>query len=186
MIILGVDPGLAATGYGIVEAEAWTLAVLTAGAVSPPPDRPLAERLGRIHAELSSVIRRYHPAIMVLEQLFTHHRHVTTAALMGHARGVACLTASDHGLRLAEYRPTHVKKALTGHGHASKEQVARMVAHWLGGADPAWSVDATDALALAIVHAHQVAMRWPAAAGTEEPRPVRAQAVSRRCAGRCG
>jgi len=154
MIILGVDPGLNATGYGIMEAHPPRLRFIVAGEIRPVRTQPLAERLACIHVALSQLISRYHPETVVLEKLFTHHHHVTTAALMAHARGVACLAAQEHGLPLAEYSPTHVKKALTGNGAASKEQVARMVGQWLHHVDPSWSVDATDALALAIVHAH--------------------------------
>ena len=153
MIILGVDPGLNATGYGILDAVAEELRVIAAGDIRPPARRPLEDRLGFIHEALSRLISRYHPETVVLEKLFTHHGHVTTAALMGHARGAACLAAHDCGLPLAEYPPTQVKKSLTGNGHASKQQVARMVAQWLRHTDSSWSADATDALALAIIHA---------------------------------
>ena len=154
MSILGVDPGLTATGYGIMDAGPPRLRLIAAGAIRPVRSQPLAERLGCIHASLSQLIIRYHPETVVLEKLFTHHAHVTTAALMAHARGVACLAAQEHGLPLAEYSPTHVKKSLTGNGAASKDQVARMVGQWLQHTDPSWSADAPDALALAIVHAH--------------------------------
>ena len=154
MIILGVDPGLNATGYGIIDAGSPQLRVITAGDIRPPKKQPLAERLGVIHDELCRLITRFRAETLVLEKIFTHHHHVTTAALMAHARGVACLAAQEHGLPLAEYPSTHVKKSLTGNGAASKDQVARMVGQWLHHADPAWSADATDALALAIVHAH--------------------------------
>ena len=87
-------------------------------------------------------------------KIFTHYKHVTTAALMAHARGVACLAAQELRLSLAEYPSTEVKKSLTGNGQASKQQVARMVGQWLQHVDPGWSRDATDALALAVVHAH--------------------------------
>lgn len=153
MVILGIDPGLNATGYGIIEVEAARLRVIVAGAIRPPRTQPLERRLEQIHEILLALIDRHRPQIAVLEQLFTHHTYLTTASLMGHARGVACLAVQERAVSLAEYPPTKVKKAMTGSGGASKEQVARMVAHWLGGADPSWSSDATDALALAIVHA---------------------------------
>ena len=159
MIILGIDPGLGATGYGILEAGPTTMRVISAGDIRPSRHHPLAERLEFLHAQLSRLISRHHPETVVLEQLFTHHQHVTTAALMAHARGVACLVVQEHGLPLAEYPPTHVKKSLTGSGHASKEQVARMVSHWVRPMDPSWSADATDALALAVVHAHVTSQR---------------------------
>ena len=154
MVIMGVDPGLNATGYGIIDAASPRLSVIIAGDIRPPKQQPLAERLGVIYEELGRLITRFRAQTLVLEKIFTHHNHVTTATLMAHARGVACLAAREHGLPLAEYPPTQVKKSLTGNGAASKEQVARMVGQWLQAADPSWSVDATDALALAIIHAH--------------------------------
>ncbi len=154
MVILGIDPGLNATGYGLLEAQRARLRCIAAGAIRPPRTRPLEARLAQIHETLVTLIDRHRPQIAVLEQLFTHQAYLTTASLMGHARGVACLAVQQRGLTLAEYPPAQVKKSLTGSGAASKEQVARMVAHWLGGLDPSWSSDATDALALAIVHAH--------------------------------
>lgn len=163
MIMLGIDPGLNATGYGVVEVDAVRVRIIAAGDIRPPRTQPLAQRLEHIHTALSELISRYHPEMVALEKLFTHHGHVTTATLMGHARGVACLAVQEHGLPLAEYPPTQVKRSLTGNGHASKEQVARMVGEWLRDTDPAWSVDATDALALAIVHAHNVQRSHPAA-----------------------
>ena len=166
MVILGIDPGLNATGYGIIDARDEALRVITAGDIRPPRQQPLSERLGRIRAALSELISRYRPDTVALEKLFVHHGHVTTAALMGHARGAACLAAHDHGVPLAEYPPTQVKKSVTGNGHASKEQVARMVGQWLRDADPSWSSDATDALALAIVHAHTLKQRLHLPAGT--------------------
>jgi crossover junction endodeoxyribonuclease RuvC len=160
MVILGIDPGLNATGYGIVETLARReLRVIAAGDIRPPRTRPLPERLSRIHDELAALIGRHRPDTVVLEQIFTHHEHVTTAALMGHARGAACLAAEAHGVPVEHYPPTHVKKSLTGNGHASKDQVARMVGQWLPGISGDLSADATDALALALVHAHTAAQR---------------------------
>lgn len=153
MIIMGIDPGLNATGYGIIDADARYLHVMMAGDIRPPKRQPLAQRLAFIHDALGERIDRFHPKVAVLEKIFTHHSYVTTASLMAHARGVVCLTVQELGVTLAEYPPTQVKKSLTGNGAASKEQVARMVAQWLRYSDPSWSRDATDALALAIIHA---------------------------------
>jgi crossover junction endodeoxyribonuclease RuvC len=159
MIVLGVDPGLNATGYGVMRAEADRLSLIAAGDIRPPRGKPLTNRLEFLHDELSRLIVRHHPATMVLEMVFTHHSYVATAALMAHARGVACLAAQQHGLAFAEYPPARVKKALTGNGNASKSQVARMVGQWLGCDDPSLSSDATDALALAIAHVHMESRR---------------------------
>ena len=156
MVILGIDPGLRATGYGLVEVLPEALRFVAAGDIRPRPRDPLAQRLGRIHEALSRLMSRHRPEVAVLEKIFTHAHHVTTATLMGHARGVACLAAQEQRVPVAEYPPTQVKKSLTGNGHASKEQVGRMVGQWLGGVEGDWSADASDALALAIIHAHVV------------------------------
>ena len=168
MVIMGIDPGLNATGFGIIQADRMATQVVIAGDLRPPRNKPLAERLAFLHVRLTELIEHHHPESVVLEMIFTHHQYVATAALMAHARGVACLTAQEHGLRIAEYPTAQVKKSLTGSGSASKEQVARMVGQWLHYRDAAWSADATDALALAIVHAHKTS----ASAGvlyTEKP-----------------
>ena len=157
MVILGVDPGLSATGYGAIEADGRGLRLVAAGDIRPSRTRPLADRLDHIHRALSEQVARWHPRTLVIEKLYTHYEHVTTAAMMGHARGVACLVARQHDVECVEYSPNRVKKAVTGHGTASKEQVARMVQQWLGGGEPSWSFDATDALALAIAHAQMQA-----------------------------
>ncbi|MBI3324636.1 MAG: crossover junction endodeoxyribonuclease RuvC [Candidatus Omnitrophica bacterium] len=154
MRILGIDPGLNTTGYGVIEAEGGQFVLQEAGAIRPSPRQPLAQRLRQLHEGLSRVIRTALPQLTVLEAVFVHYQHVTTAALMAHARAVACLVSAQHDIPVVEYLPTRIKKALTGHGAASKDQVAKAVALWLGKADPAWLSDTTDALALAIAHAH--------------------------------
>ena len=154
MRILGIDPGLNATGYGVIETTGDRLQVVDAGTIRPSARQPLASRLLELASELARTIDAHQPNVVVLEALFIHHQYLTTAALMAHARGVACLISAQHRLPVAEYLPTRVKKALTGYGTASKEQVARAVETWLGVRQAEWSSDATDALALAIVHAH--------------------------------
>ncbi len=154
MRILGVDPGLNRTGFGVVQVEGARCVLVAAGDIRPNPKAGLPLRLAKIHTELAAVADRYQPQVLVLEQAFTHARFPTAAQRMGHARGVICLLAQEKGISLAEYLPTRIKRALTGRGHATKDQVARMVQQWLGAFDPSWSSDATDALALAIAHAH--------------------------------
>ncbi|MBI2094031.1 MAG: crossover junction endodeoxyribonuclease RuvC [Candidatus Omnitrophica bacterium] len=158
MVILGIDPGLCATGYGVVEVRGDEFCVMTAGHIRPVTSEPLAVRLSYLKQELIRVIRRYSPEVAVLEKLFAHHKHVMTATLMAHARGVACVAVEESKVALEEYPVKQVKKSLTGNGAATKVQVARMVAYWLKTSDPAWSLDATDALALAITHAHELRM----------------------------
>lgn len=154
MIILGIDPGLGITGYGAIDTIGGRMRLLFAGDIRPPRAQPLGQRLQFLHEALDGVLRRQPPEALVLEKLYTHSGHVTTAAFMAHARGVVCLVAEQHRIPLVEYPPNRVKKAVTGHGTASKEQVAQMVARWIGSSDPSWSFDVTDALALAIAHAH--------------------------------
>ena len=163
MVILGIDPGLNATGYGAIAASGRDVRLVTAGDIRPPRNKPLAQRLAFLHDALTEILRREQPNTLVLEMIFTHERYANTAALMGHARGVACLVAQQQHVPLVEYPPARIKQALTGRGAASKDQVARMVAQWIGGRDPAWSFDATDALALAIAHAHMQAQHHLAA-----------------------
>lgn len=154
MVILGIDPGLNATGYGVISAEAGHLQLVDAGTIRPSPRQSLGGRLARLYEALEKIVMTHHPTVAVLEALYTHHDYLTTATLMAHARGVACLAMARHQLEQVDYLPTRLKKSLTGNGAASKEQVARMVTAWLGVEDPSWSSDATDALALAIAHAH--------------------------------
>ncbi len=158
MVILGIDPGLNRTGFGAITWVAGRIRLLEAGDIRPPNGKALSERLGFLHEGLITLLRRRRPQAMVLEMVFTHQRYLSTAAMMAHARGVACLAAQQQQVSLIEYAPARVKKALTGHGAATKQQVAHMVAHWIGTSDPSWSYDATDALALAVAHAHMEAV----------------------------
>jgi crossover junction endodeoxyribonuclease RuvC len=154
MVIVGIDPGLNTTGFGIIRAEASRLHLLAAGDIRPPRGAALPERLACLQATLVAQIQPYQPAVAVLEKIFTHYRHLSTAAKMAHARGAACLAVQACAIPLVEYLPTRIKHAVTGRGNATKQQVALMIEHWLGQRDPRWSLDATDALALAIAHAH--------------------------------
>ena len=151
---MGIDPGLNATGYGVITTQSGRLQVITAGAIHPPARHPLARRLLYLYEALAQVIDSHQPDVAVVEALYTHRQYLTTATLMAHARGVGYLLSAQRGIRVVDYPPARVKKALTGSGAASKDQVARLVGVWLGTNDPSWSSDATDALALAITHAH--------------------------------
>lgn len=174
MRIIGIDPGLHATGYGIIGASAEGLRLVAAGAFHPSSRKPLAIRLGELYEGLRQVIVAHRPQVMALESVYTHHAYLTTAASMAHARGVICLLGAQHGMTLAEYLPTRVKKALTGYGTASKEQVSRAVGMWLNVGASSWDSDVTDALALAIAHAQisRVDSAVPALAQTRRRRRV--------------
>ena len=172
MRILGIDPGLHATGFGVIDVSGSSLKLVDAGAIRPSPSQPLSKRLGQLHEGLKQVIESHRPQLMAVESVYTHHEFVTTAALMAHARGVICLLCDQHGLELTEYLPNRIKKALTGHGTASKEQVSRAVGMWLGLDTSSWASDVTDALALAIAHAHMAVSAVPGTAAVRRKLPA--------------
>lgn len=154
MRILGVDPALAITGYGVIEVERNSLALIEAGIVSTSVKEILPKRLDKIYRAIISLISDTKPDVMVLEKLYAHYRHPTTAYILGQARGVICLACAVKNIPLAEYAATRVKKAIVGKGLASKNQVQRMVANTLSlNSLPKYS-DVTDALALAIAHSY--------------------------------
>jgi crossover junction endodeoxyribonuclease RuvC len=153
MRILGIDPGLNTTGYGVIEASPDRLRLVDAGAVRPSSAQPLAERILQLYEGLAHIIDRTRPDLAVLEACFTHQDYVATAAMMAHARSVVLLLSAQRHLAVVEYAPARVKKALTGNGAASKAQVAQAVTTWLA-ASVDGPADTTDALALAITHAH--------------------------------
>jgi crossover junction endodeoxyribonuclease RuvC len=153
--ILGVDPGLRVTGYGAVESGAvGGLRLLEAGIIPTDARAPLERRLGQLHAELRAVLTATRPDVMVIEELWTAYKNPTTAVLMGHARGVLCLAAGEHGVRIRHLAHSHVKRALTGSGAARKEQVKRMVMLVLHLTTAPQPDDVSDALALALALAN--------------------------------
>lgn len=154
MRILGVDPALTVTGYGIIDLKASKLSFFEAGIITTSPKQKLPERLDRIYTGLANLITMSKPDVMVLEKLYAHYRHPTTAYLLGQARGVICLICAKEGIPLIEYAATRVKKAIVGQGLASKFQVQRMVANILNLDTIPKYTDVTDALALAITHSY--------------------------------
>jgi crossover junction endodeoxyribonuclease RuvC len=152
MVILGVDPALSITGYGVITVKNKVPYLVEAGIVSTSAASPLPVRLDKIHRALLKLISDIKPDCLVLEKLYAHYRHPTTAYLLGQARGVICLACAKQGLPLVEYAATRIKKAIVGKGLASKSQVQKMVAHTLNLKDIPKYTDVTDALALAIAH----------------------------------
>ena len=150
--ILGIDPGLRRTGWGIIESEGNRLIFVSCGSVEPPDDLPLASRLLAIHEGLAAVLSDFRPAEAAVEQTFVNKDGVATLKL-GQARGVAMLAPAMFGISVAEYAPNQVKKTVVGAGHADKNQIAVMLKILLPRAEPK-SPDAADALAIAITHAH--------------------------------
>src|SRR6476620_9375164 len=150
--ILGIDPGLRRTGWGVIEIDGNRLVFIGCGSVEPPAGVPLASRLLAIHEGLAEVLADFRPAEAAVEQTFVNKDGVATLKL-GQARGVAMLAPAMFGISVAEYAPNQVKKTVVGAGHAEKNQIAVMLKILLPKADPK-SSDAADALAIAITHAH--------------------------------
>lgn len=152
--ILGVDPGLARLGYGIIErGPGDSLRYVAHGCIETDADTPLPARLRRIFQQLTELCAAHRPAVMVVEELF-FSRNATTAFTVGQARGVALLAGAEAGLSVMEYTPMQVKQAVTGYGRAEKRQVQEMVKLLLRLPDVPRPDDAADALAVAIAHAH--------------------------------
>jgi crossover junction endodeoxyribonuclease RuvC len=150
--VLGVDPGLNTTGYGVLEAEGKKLRLCEAGVVRGRSRGSLTKRLREIHDGLAEVIAALRPDVMALEELYSHYARPRTAILMGHARGVICLAAAEAGLEVAHYSATRIKRILTGSGRAGKAQVQRAIQRELGLAAPPDPPDVADALAVALCH----------------------------------
>lgn len=153
MIIMGVDPGTAMCGYGLVSREGSTLRLLDYGCLQTVNDRPLEERLLIIHQGISELIAEHRPAAMGVERLF-FNKNVQTAFAVGQARGVILLAAAQHAVPIVEWGPHEVKVSVTGYGKASKDQVQRMVQAILAMTVLPRPDDAADALAVAICTAH--------------------------------
>jgi crossover junction endodeoxyribonuclease RuvC len=158
MMLIGLDPGLRVTGWGIVEVDGNRLRYVADGAVRSDAQRSLAERLLQLYEGLSAVIGEFRPGEAAVEKTFVNCNPQSTLSL-GQARGVVLLAPACQGLAVAEYSATEVKKAVVGTGHAAKGQIGLMVRHLLPGAAPA-TADAADALAVAICHAHHATSRY--------------------------
>ena len=154
MLVLGIDPGLAITGYAIVEEEGSSLRLITAGVVRTPAKTPPPQRLHTIYAGLQEIAQEFQPDAAAVEELF-FSRNVRTAISVAQARGVALLALFDAGLRIAEYTPMQVKQAVTGYGNADKRQVQEMVRMLLNLNEIPRPDDAADAIAVAICYTHR-------------------------------
>jgi crossover junction endodeoxyribonuclease RuvC len=155
VIVLGIDPGTARLGYGLVERQGSALTMLDYGCLETVNDRPLEQRLLLIHEGLTDLIETHRPQAVGVERLF-FNKNTRTAMAVGQARGVVLLTAAEHGLPVFEYGPHEVKLAVTGYGRAPKDQVQRMVQLVLSMTDVPRPDDAADALAVAVCTAHAV------------------------------
>ncbi|HEY6950898.1 MAG TPA: crossover junction endodeoxyribonuclease RuvC [Bacteroidota bacterium] len=154
MIILGVDPGTLATGYGLIEVSGKHITVLDFDVILNRGSRTMPMRLKEIYSRLCEVIAKHHPDEFAIETAF-YGRNAQSALKIGHARGVSMLAAVNHDIPTSEYSPREVKKAVVGNGAASKEQVKFMVKSLLGLRETPKFYDATDALAVALCHYHK-------------------------------
>lgn len=153
MIILGIDPGTATTGYGLIKKTGSKLEFIDFGCILTPASLSLSDRLEIIATELDKIIEKYKPSQIAVEELF-FAANTKTAIAVGHARGVILLGGKKKGLSLFEYTPLEVKMAITGYGRADKNQVQQMVKSLLSLAEIPKPDDAADALAVAICHAN--------------------------------
>ncbi len=152
MRILGVDPGLIATGYSVLEGKADAVSVLEAGVVRIETGQPLEMRLFELGAELEAILKQFDPDGVAVEELYSHYGHPRTAIIMGHARGVIFLKAAEAGKPVYHYSATRIKKSLTGNGRASKRQVQLMVQSTLRLPTVPEPPDTADAIAAALCH----------------------------------
>ncbi len=156
-VILGVDPGLKATGYGVIEVV-WQpdrrIRLLEAGTINPKSRDSMPLRIDSVYKNLKDIIHQHAPHLMVLEKLFAHYKHPTTAFIMGHVRGAICLLCAHCQIELAEYSVKRIRKALVGNGSATKQQTQLAVAKVLSVDPSKLTLDASDALALALGHAY--------------------------------
>ncbi len=150
MKILGIDPGFKATGYGFIEADRRSAVLVETGTIEPKQKDLLQNRIGKVYAILKELIEEHQPQVLVLEKLYAHYKHPVTASKLGHVRGVICLLCAQKNIELVEYSVKRIRKALIGNGNATKVQTRRTVANMLKIEESKLTLDASDALALAL------------------------------------
>lgn len=150
MRILGVDPGLKLTGYGVIDYQPSRPLLVDGGVIRLSSRACIADRLAELESELDELFREHRPDVCAIEQLYSHYKHPRTAILMGHARGVIMLVARRHSAAIEEYSANRIKQSLTGHGHASKQQIQRAIQATWNLRSPPSPADVADALAVAL------------------------------------
>jgi len=156
MRILGIDPGLITTGYGVVDVQAGGVKVLEAGIIEPNIKDLFEVRLLKVHLHITTILQAHHPDIVVLEKLYSHHKHPATVAILGHVRGVICLSVAQQKIELVEQSVKRIRKALIGNGNATKIQMQGFVKRLLNIKSEGFKLDASDALSLALGQAHMM------------------------------
>ena len=158
MIILGIDPGLVKTGYGIIRVNKNNFELIDFGTIVPENNKPLSQRLNVIYEDVLYIINEYNPSIMAIEEVF-FGKNVKSALLLGHARGVPMVCASMHKIPVFEYSARKVKQSVTGNGNAHKSQVKFMIMKQFNIKGLDCPEDATDALAIALCHLNQIKIK---------------------------
>lgn len=153
MKILGIDPGFKATGYGCIKVDGRSVTLIETGTIEPKQKDLIENRIQKIYTILGELIEEHQPQILVLEKLYAHIKHPVTASKLGHVRGVICLLCAQNKILLAEHSVKRIRKALTGNGNATKGQTRRVVADLLKIDEAKLTLDASDALALALGYA---------------------------------
>ncbi len=157
MIILGIDPGIAIVGYGVIKYTGNQFKVIDYGAITTPAGMQLPQRLKMIYQDIQNLTQQYNPQVMAVEELF-FNTNVKTAIAVGHGRGVVMLAGANAGIEVHEYTPLQVKQAVVGYGRAQKAQVQQMVKVILRLNEIPKPDDVADALAVAVCHAHSAPM----------------------------
>ena len=155
MIVLGIDPGLLQTGYGLIRTSSRNNQAIDYGTISPNSKSMLSLRLHTIYNDLLSIIEKYKPSVMAIEEVF-YGKNVKSALLLGHARGVSMICAAKYNIPVFEYSARKVKQSITGNGNAHKSQIKFMIMKELNLKQFTAPIDASDALAIGLCHIHQV------------------------------
>jgi crossover junction endodeoxyribonuclease RuvC len=150
MRVLGIDPGLKATGYGVIDFQKPQVKLIETGTINPKTKDSLPFRILSVYNTLNTIITELKPDVLVLEKLYSHYNHPTTAITMGHLRGAICLLCAQRDITLAEESVKRIRSAVTGNGNSGKEQTQRVVMHSLNIQNMKLALDASDALALAL------------------------------------
>lgn len=158
-VICGIDPGLGVTGYAILNASRSPAKIIDAGVCRFTAKEALAVRLAAVHTDIAAILDDHRPALVAVEQLYSHYNQPRTAILMGHARGVILLAAAERGIEVRSYSATRVKRFLTGNGRATKAQMQRAIQMTFGLPAPPEPHDVADALAVALCGSADIAAR---------------------------
>ena len=156
MIILGIDPGLQLCGYSVIESNAAAERLIEAGTLKTDDKADLADRLDQIAQDIISLLEKFNPEIVAVEELYSHYNHPKTAILMGHARGVILQQAAQVGAQVKSFAATRIKKSLTGNGRAKKEQMQRAIQSVLMLPEIPEPADVADAIAVALCCANEM------------------------------